>query len=66
MRGGGGGGGGGGGDNRLFERIWEGSFYERIIYLVMEERRISRQSSRRNVGIGSSEQDLVGDSLIHL
>ena len=34
--------------------------------MVIEERRISRQSLRRNVGIGSSEQDLVGDSLIHL
>ena len=32
----------------------------------MEERRISRQSLRRNVGIGSSEQDLAGDSLTHL
>ena len=57
-----------GGDNRLFERIWERSFNERIIYELgnREERRISRQSLRRNVGIGSSEQDLVGDSLIHL
>ena len=57
-----------GGDNCLFERIWERSFNERIIYEFgnREERRISRQSLRRNVGIGSSEQDLVGDSLIHL
>ena len=42
------------------------SMREKFTNLVIEGRRISRQSLRRNVGIGSSEQDLVGDSQIHL
>ena len=37
-----------------------------IYLLVSDERRMSRQSLRRNVGIGSNKHNLVGDSLINL